>query len=273
MIELAPHHKMGLNLANPVMVGSGFCGYGNAYQPLIDMSKFGAVVTQPITLKPQRGISQPRVAETRGGVIINTGQQNPGVKKVLNQYRHIWSKLGVPVIAHLPADDPDHLRRTARALTSAPAIAAIELGLPLWAIPADVSLWANAIQEGCELPLLVKLPLGAPPDLAETAAANYVDALVLGTPPEGTAVSAGGQLVTGPMYGPALHSLVLHNLHQLAGFDLPLVAAGGIHTWQDATIFLEHGATAVQLDSLLFVDPQGAENIGKTATLATDEAR
>ena len=55
MIELAPHHKFGLPLDNPVLIASGFGGYGDAYQRLLDLSAFGAIVTNPITLRPRRG--------------------------------------------------------------------------------------------------------------------------------------------------------------------------------------------------------------------------
>ncbi|RPJ55510.1 MAG: hypothetical protein EHM12_12080, partial [Dehalococcoidia bacterium] len=78
MIELAPNHKIGLSLANPVMIASGCCGYGSAYRPLLDLSAFGAIVTNPITLRSQRGASQPRLVETLAGLILNTGDQNPG---------------------------------------------------------------------------------------------------------------------------------------------------------------------------------------------------
>jgi dihydroorotate dehydrogenase len=44
--------------------------------------------------------------------------------------------------------------------------------------------------------------------------------------------------------------------------DLPLVAVGGIHMAADAEAFLRAGAGAVQLDSLLFVDPAAAGEIG-----------
>ncbi len=267
MIELAPRHKTGLNLSGPVMIAAGFCGYGDAYQHLIDLSVFGAVVTRPITLKPQRGAPQPRVAETRAGFILDTGQQNPGVKKVLDRYRRVWSRLGVPVIAHLPADEPDNLTRTTRALTSAGVVVAIELGTPQWALPEDISGWIGAIQAGCELPLLVKLPAGASYELAQTAVDNYADALVVGGAPLGTAVAAGGQWVTGQLYGPMLHSMVLHELQHLADFELPVVAVGGVHTVEDIHQFLKAGATAVQLDSLLFVDPRQAGEVVKAATL------
>jgi dihydroorotate dehydrogenase (NAD+) catalytic subunit len=272
MIELAPHHKIGLNLPNPVLVAAGCCGYGDAYQRLIDMSVFGAVVTQPITLRPRRGIPQPRLVETRAGFILNTGRQNPGVKKIIQRYSKIWSRLPIPVIVHLPAEGPDDLRRTARALSSVqtaqghPILVGFELGLPHTSLPEDVAPWVRAIQAGTELPLLVKLPLAGSCDIAEIAeaAANAsADALVIGTPPLGTAFSpAQEEMVAGYMYGPALHPLALHNLQTIANLvDLPLIAVGGIHSLADAQAFIEAGATAVQLDSLLFIDPKAAYDI------------
>jgi dihydroorotate dehydrogenase (NAD+) catalytic subunit len=268
MIELAPHSKLGLALANPVMIASGCCGYGHAYRPLIDLSFFGAVVTQPITLRPRRGTTQPRLVETRAGFILDTGQQNPGVKKILRQYSKVWARLETAVIAHLPADEPDDLMRTVRALTSAKtphgdfALAAFELGLPAQATSQEVEQWVKAMQDGSELPLLVKLPLDAPLETAEAAANVYADALVIGSPPLGAAfVPDQENPVSGHLYGPFLHSLVLHRLQQYADLGLPVVAVGGIHSLADAQAFFEAGAMAIQLDSLLFIDPKQAEGI------------
>jgi len=270
MIDLAPQHKIGLTLANPIMIGCGFAGYGKAYQPLLDLSVFGAIVTNPITLRPEHGTAPPRVAETPGGFILNNGAQNPGVRKIIQQNQNFWARLTVPLIAHLPAEDPADLERTARALANITTpqghaiVAAIELGLPADALPFEVTAWLKAIHTDCPLPVLVKLPLGAPPEVVEAAAVT-ASALVIATPPLGTAVSATGELVTGYLYGSALLSLVLHDLHLIRQMvNLPLIAAGGIHTMADVQMFLAHGATAVQLDSLLFVDPKQAEELGKT---------
>lgn len=265
MIELAPRHKTGLNLASPVLIASGFCGYGQSYQRLIDLAVFGAVVTQPVTLRPERGTPQLRAGETTAGFVLNTGRQNPGVRKVIQENHKGWARLGLPIIAHLPADLPDDLTRTARALSSVqtpqgdPLLAAIELGLPPEAAPQEVEAWVTAIQAGSELPLLVKLPVGGHLALAESAAQAQADALVIGAPPLGTAYApAHRQMVNGHLFGPALHSLVLRDLQTMADVDMPLVAVGGIHSAADVYTFLQAGATAVQIDSLLFIDPQAA---------------
>lgn len=262
MIELAPRHKIGLSVSNPVMIASGFGGYGQVYRQLIDLSVFGALVTNPITLRPQRGAAQPRLVETTAGFVLATGMQNPGVKKVIRQYSKHWRGWSVPVIAHLPADDPDDLRRTARALAGTESIAAIELGIPSFATPQDLAVWIEAVREGCMLPLLVKLPLDIAVEMAEVAVEAAADALVIGSPPLGSAQTPAGERVEGDLYGPALHSLALYNIqviHELV--DVPIVAVGGIHSLVDAQAFLAVGTIAVQIASLLFIEPKQATEI------------
>ena len=262
LIELAPRHKIGLPLANPVLIAAGSGGYGPPYRHLLDLSHFGALVTGPITLRPRRGRSQPRLAETENGLILDTGDQNPGVKKVIQAYGKVWRGLGLPVIAHLPAETPDDLRRTARALDSTGAVAAIELGLPPDAFPDELPGWVEAVRRDCGLPLLLKLPLTGPPDLLETAITLPIDALVLGSPPLGAGTAPDGTTVTGALYGPALFSMTLYQVQHAAGLtDTPLVAVGGIHTVAHVQALRDAGAKAVQLDTVLWVAPKEAEAI------------
>jgi dihydroorotate dehydrogenase (NAD+) catalytic subunit len=262
MIELAPRHKIGLPLSNPVMIASGCGGYGQAYRQLLDLSVFGALVTNPITLRPQRATAPPRLAETTAGFILDTGDQNPGVKKVIREYSKHWRSWPVPVIAHLPAADPNDLRRTAGALAGTDAVVAIELGLPPHASPRDIEHWLRAVREGCMLPLLVKLPLAAAVDMAEIVVEAGGDTLVIGSPPFGAAPARSGEMVNGYVYGPLLHSMALHTVQVIREFvDVPLIAAGGIHSPADARALLKAGAAAVQIDTLLFVDPQLAGEI------------
>jgi len=52
MIELAPQHKTGLSLKSPIMPASGCAGFASEYAALIDWSKWGAFVTNPVTARP-----------------------------------------------------------------------------------------------------------------------------------------------------------------------------------------------------------------------------
>lgn len=269
MINLAPNHKSGLWLNNPLMIASGFVGYGR--HSLLDLSQFGALVTNPITLRPERGTAPPRLAETSGGVILNIGQQNPGVKKVIQQHQKTWSRLEQPLIAHLPADEPDDLARTARALAGLkttqqePLIAAIELGLPEGVDSAESEQRLRAVRSDCDLPLLLKLPFQVAEAVIEQAVQQAVDALVVSAPPIATAVSPSGEPVTGHLYGGGVHGLILRELEFVRGLaDLPLIAVGGVHSPMDVEAYLSAGATAVQLDSILFLQPEVVERWSPT---------
>jgi dihydroorotate dehydrogenase (NAD+) catalytic subunit len=268
VIELVPKHKIGLNLASRILIATGFGGYGDTYRSLVDLSHFGAVITRPVTLRPRR--FKPLVTELDHGFLLEDGQHNPGVKQVLRRYGPRWAQLPLPVIVHLPADETNALTRTARALSQNAPLAAIELGLPADAFPDDVFDCVAAIRAGSELPVLVKMPFEATADHTDAADAAGADALVISSPLWGT-IYRQGETRAGNLYGTGIHPLVLNKLERLIpSTQLPVVAAGGVHTVSDARAYLAAGATAVQLDSILFINPKQAQEI---AQLVGEEAK
>ena len=53
-----------LELKNPIMVASGTFGYGEEMNAVIDVNKFGAIVTKSVTFEKRDGNKPPRIAET-----------------------------------------------------------------------------------------------------------------------------------------------------------------------------------------------------------------
>ena len=47
-VELAPQHKLGLTLTNPILLACGVIGYGDALAPGLDLSRLGGFVTAPV---------------------------------------------------------------------------------------------------------------------------------------------------------------------------------------------------------------------------------
>ena len=92
-VELAPHHKTGLHLRNPVLVASGTFGYGTEYASLVDIQRLGAIVSTGVTLRPRRGNRQPRIAETPAGMLNSIGLQNIGLRRLLRDKAPIWGRL------------------------------------------------------------------------------------------------------------------------------------------------------------------------------------
>jgi dihydroorotate dehydrogenase (NAD+) catalytic subunit len=262
-IELAPDNKTGLSLASPLIAGSGAVGFGDAWPPGVRPEMFGALVTAPFSLRPQRGQAPPRLVETPGGYLLATADHNPGYGRVVRDHAAAWARAGIPVVAALAGSAPADWGRLAAHLEEETAVAGLELALPGDAGAADASAWVGAVRRASTLPLLAVLPAVHAGQLAGICAEAGADALVIGTPPVGAHPAPDGTLVEAPAGGPAALPFTLAALRGVArlGIGLPLVAAGGIYRIEDARLCLEMGALAVQVRGLVWSDPAEAARL------------
>ena len=128
-IDLAPTHKTGLLVANPVMPASGTFSWGIEFARQWGVNALGAVVSKGITMESRQGNRQPRVAQTPSGMLNSIGLQNIGIDKVITEMAPLWEKWDVPVIANIAADTVDEFGEMARMLDGVPGIAALELNI------------------------------------------------------------------------------------------------------------------------------------------------
>lgn len=262
MINLAPNHKLGLLVKNPILLAGGTIGYGEALAPGLHTALLGGVVVGPLALNSRGGAEPPRLAEVNGGFVLATGLQNRGISAVIKQFARHWSRLGTPVIAQLAEGQPSALTKIATHLAEQPDVSALEL-LP----PPHVTLEAlcgliQAVAQTADLPIWIKLPLDRAVELAPGAVAAGAVGLVIGQPPAGTAfrpLAAGHppQAVSGGLYGLPVFVPMLTTLLAVAQQRLPaaLIACGGIHTLAQARQVLAAGAQALQIDSALWIEP------------------
>jgi len=277
MIELAPHHKMGLALRSPLILAVGMIGYGDAVPRALDLGCCGAWVTGPIGLRsrggvpPPRlaevrgGVPPPRLAEVRGGVVLAETGQNPGVDQVIRRHSAAWERWEVPVIARLWGA-PEEQAAVAQRLEGAGGVAALELAPDDRLGPEAAADLVEAVRGACEIPLLAVLPLASNVvDWAVACVEAGADALVVGRAPRALGIARDAQPVRGRLYGPAVAALSMAALEAVALADLgvPLVGSGGVHHVSDVHAFLRLGAMAVQIDTAVWVDPTLLERIGK----------
>ena len=100
-IEITRPGKHSLIVATPVLAAAGTLGFGDRYRDLLDLDKLGALTTNPVTVdawKPARGT---RIVPLDAGFLLHTGLPNPGLKRVVSQYRKTWARLSIPVVLHL----------------------------------------------------------------------------------------------------------------------------------------------------------------------------
>lgn len=264
-IRITRPAKSNLLVDSPVMNAAGTLGFGDEYRDLIDLSALGAFVTNPLTYASRSPANGTRVVPLSGGVLVHTGLPNLGVSKVVEQYRAVWERLPVPVIAHLVVNAAEDLHRSIAILDREPSVEAVEFGLNEEMNPAETEWAVRAALGKMEKPLLVQLPFSANLDHFAAAIDAGAHALVVSAPPRGTARDQAGQLVAGRVYGPLVKPIILRMVGQLVRRfpHTPIIGAGGIHSQQDALDYLEAGAVAVQIDSATWVTPSLIEEIAR----------
>lgn len=256
MIRITRPGKNAITLENPVMNAAGILGWGDAYRDVIEWSKVGAFVTNPVSLGMRSPANGTRVVPLDAGMLVHTGLPNLGLSKTIETYRSAWERLPIPVILHLIATTPDEIARCMERIENEDIIAGVELGLDDDISQADAVALTRAAAERAEKAVIVRLPFGEKFDFAKAVIGAGAAGLVLCAAPRGTARDAAGRLVPGRLYGTWIKPLVLRQVGQMAReLNAPIIAAGGIHSPQDARDYLEAGANAVQVDSAVWIKP------------------
>ena len=272
-VQLAPKHKTGLLLANPVMPASGTFGYGTEWEGLLDIQKLGAVVCKGTTLKPRDGNAQPRLIETSSGLLNSIGLQNIGVESVIKENAPVWSKWKVPVIVNIAGDTVDEYAKVAAKLNGIPGIAGIELniscpnvdcgGMEFGIEPGTSAEVTRTVKSNTDLPVIVKLSPNIT-DITEIALAVAdagADAITLINTLRGMAIDINKEKpslgnVIGGLSGRAIKPIALYMVYRVAGMvKVPIIGCGGIANTEDALEFIMAGASAVQIGTSGMADP------------------
>lgn len=256
-IELAPHHKQGIQLPNPVLLAAGVVGYGDALAPGLELASLGGYVTAPVTRRPWRN-NPPQLVEIPGGLLWQRGLWNPGLRRVVRDYAPSWRHSVVPVIVHLADSDPNALATSANSLEELPGVAGVEIDIPIGPGAVDegsTRVWA--VREACDLPLLVRLAIDASDNTVQSVLDAGADTLVMGQPPATAYFDpSSSTLLRGSFHGPAVVGWITARLVDLVPWATrPVIACGGIHRLEDAIAYLGAGAVAVQIDTAAWVDP------------------
>ncbi len=278
-VQLAPKHKPGLLLANPVMTASGTFGYGTEYSQVLDIQKLGAIVCKGTTLEPREGNPQPRLWETASGILNSIGLQNIGAKALIREKAPIWAGWQVPVIVNIAGETVDDYAQLAGELDGVAGISGIEVniscpnvkagGAAFGANPDLASEVTAAVRAATSLPIIVKLT----PDTDDISRVSIAvaeagaDAISLINSLKGMAVDIAKRRpvlgnIIGGLSGPAVKPLALALVYEVAGaIDLPVIGCGGITSASDAIEFIMAGASAVQVGSATFTNPRASLDV------------
>ncbi len=156
----------GVRLQNPVMSASGTFGYGMEYEPYLDLSILGAIVTKAVTLEERLGNPPPRVRETPAGMLNAIGLQNPGVEVFIRDKLPALRGVGVPVIVNISGRSVEEFVRVAQMLC-VDGVAALEVNVSCpnvqeegmyFGVDCDLTgRLTAAVVDACDRPVIVKL--------------------------------------------------------------------------------------------------------------------
>jgi dihydroorotate dehydrogenase (NAD+) catalytic subunit len=255
--------KQSLHLATEVIGASGVFGYSTEYARLLDLSKLGAFVTNPVTLKPRRAAEGTHVVALDSGVLIHTGLPNPGIHKVHQLHASRWKNMPTPIVVHVIAANPEELAQCVQIIDQHYGVDGIEIGIHDEFVHREVRKFMEAARSNTHLPILAQLPLATAGQVALAAEDGGADALVVAASPRGTARDPlTGKFVGGRIYGPWLKPQGLRAVGQIAArAKIPVIGAGGIFNPIDARDYIEAGAKAVQIDAVAWLRPSMVEII------------
>lgn len=261
-------------LKNPVMTASGTFGYGLEFQDFIPLDGLGGIIVKGTTLHPREGNDYPRMAETPQGMLNCVGLQNKGVDYFC---KHIYPQIkdiDTNMIVNVSGSSPEDYAECAARIDELDCIPAIELniscpnvkdgGMAFGVTCAGAESVVSAVRKVYHKTLIVKLSPNVTniADIARSCEAEGADSVSLINTLMGMAIDIEKRrpvlsIKTGGLSGPAVKPVALRMVWQVAqAVRIPVVGLGGIMTAHDAIEFLMAGATAIEIGTANFIDPQ-----------------
>ena len=269
----------GIELKNPVMTASGTFGYALEFEDVTDLNRLGAIVVKGLSLKPTKGNPPPRIAETPCGMLNAIGLENIGIQAFINEKLPLLEKTSTPIVTNIYGENIADYAELAGIIDGVPSIAGIEIniscpnvtcgGMAFGVDPEAAHSVVSAVRNRTAKPLIVKLTPSAS-DISEIALSVEkagADSISLINTITGMAIDIGTRRpklanVTGGLSGPAIKPIALRMVWEVAQkVKVPVIGIGGIMTAADALEFLIAGATAVQVGTANFINPNAAVSI------------
>ncbi len=272
----------GMEFKNPVMAASGTFGYGQLFENFYPVSLLGGFVTKGLSLLPKEGNKTPRVCETAGGMLNAIGLQNVGIEKFIDDMAPALAKKDVTVIANFFGDTVEQFAQVAARLNETEGVDGLEMNISCpnrnenGVIFGDniktTAQVTRACRQATKKPLLVKLSPNVG-DIAEFAKAcedNGADGLSVINTISGMAIDIRARKpvlanVMGGLSGPAIKPVAIRMVWRCyEAVKIPIFGIGGIASAEDIAEFVLAGASAVQVGSMNFVEPDICRKLVET---------
>jgi dihydroorotate dehydrogenase (NAD+) catalytic subunit len=264
----------GVTFDNPIMTASGCSGYGEELSKIFPLSKLGALLTKSITLKPRLGHPPPRTAECASGMLNAIGLANVGIDKFITDKVPFLKKQKTKVIVNVAGSSMQEYIEVCSRLEDIKRVDMIELniscpnvnegGMEFGADPVMTEKLMKDVKKIFSRPIIAKLSpnVTSVVEIAKAAEAGGADALSLINTLRGTSIDIETwqpklTFNKGGLSGPAVKPVAIQMVNDVYNnCCLPIIGIGGISNVSDAIEFFLAGATAVQVGTALFIEPE-----------------
>jgi dihydroorotate dehydrogenase (NAD+) catalytic subunit len=268
-----------LKFKNPVLTASGTFGYGSEFDDFIDVSRLGGILLKGTTLEPREGNLYPRMAETPSGMLNSVGLQNKGIDYF---EKYIYPRVinyNTNIIVNINGSYIEDYIALAERINKLDKILAIELNISCPNVKMGGMAFGTNLVSAREVTrevrsvyskkLIVKLSPNVTNivDFALAVEEEGADSVSLINTLLGMAVDIHKMrpslsTVTGGLSGPAIKPVALRMVWQVANaVKIPVIGMGGIMNASDALEFILAGASAIQVGTASFIDPQASVKI------------
>jgi dihydroorotate dehydrogenase (NAD+) catalytic subunit len=266
-------------LKNPVIAASGTFGYGLEFTPFIDLNRLGGFVVKGLYFSPRPGNPPPRLVETASGLINAIGLQGIGVHKFSEEVLPQLREYDTAIIINVCGNHDEEYASVVEYLDRQEGITAYELNISCPNVekggqcpalnPESTFSIVKLVKETSTRPIITKLSPNVS-DIAEIALSAQEagsDALSLVNTFLALAVDVETRRpklsnILGGLSGPAIKPLALRMVYQTASrVSIPVIGLGGIMSTADALEYMICGATAIEVGTANFIDPQATVNI------------
>lgn len=217
----------------------------------------------------------PRICETPSGMLNAIGLQNKGLEDFIQNKIPFFAKLKkTPLIVNIAGETLDDFKVLTQALDRERSVVkAIEINLSCPNVEAGGVSFnrkrermleiVKTVRSETAMPIITKLSpeLGDVIEIAGEVIRSGADALSLINTLKGLAINIYTRRprianITGGLSGPAIRPVALRYVYEVKkNYDIPIIAAGGIVSVQDALEFIIAGADLVALGTANFVNP------------------
>jgi dihydroorotate dehydrogenase (NAD+) catalytic subunit len=268
-----------LHFKNPVLTASGTFGYGPEFEDFLDISRLGGIVVKGTTMEPREGNPYPRMAETPSGMLNAVGLQNKGIDYFEKSIYPRIKSYDTNIIVNVNGSYIEDYISLAERIDHLEKIPAIELNISCPNVKMGGMAFGTNLESAREVTrgvravyskkLIVKLSpnvtdIVAFAKVVEEEGADSVSLIntLLGMAVDAEKMKPSLSTTTGGLSGPAIKPIALRMVWQVArAVKIPVIGMGGIMTSSDAIEFLLAGASAVQIGTASFIDPQASVKI------------